>query len=209
MLIGFDIDLAEQLCKVLRAQCAIQARPFDTLKQGLADGTGNAILAGFDPESAGAEGLIATQVYFKIPGRFAAPKDSGFDPESAAGPRPVGVPCGSAHQAFLLRFFPQLNLSCTHGLAASLDEMKAGHYAAVFGDALRLAFWLHGPASEDCCRFAGGAYIDDRYFGAGLAIVMKAEDRTLKSALDYALREVYRSGAYEELYLRYFPVSLF
>ncbi len=38
---------------------------------------------------------------------------------------------------------------------------------------------------------------------------MKAEDRALKSAIDYALREVYRAGTYEELYLRYFPVGLF
>jgi polar amino acid transport system substrate-binding protein len=81
--------------------------------------------------------------------------------------------------------------------------------AAFFGDALSLAFWLHGPESEDCCRFSGGAYLDNRYFGAGLSIVMKEEDRTLKQALDYALREVYRNGTYEELYLRYFPVSLF
>jgi polar amino acid transport system substrate-binding protein len=39
--------------------------------------------------------------------------------------------------------------------------------------------------------------------------VLKAEDRKLKGAIDYALREVYRSGAYEEIYLRYFPISLF
>ena len=38
---------------------------------------------------------------------------------------------------------------------------------------------------------------------------MKAEDRALKFAIDYALREVYRAGTYEELYLRYFPVGLF
>ena len=30
---------------------------------------------------------------------------------------------------------------------------------------------------------------------------MKAEDRDLKFAIDYALREIYRSGTYEELYL--------
>jgi polar amino acid transport system substrate-binding protein len=51
--------------------------------------------------------------------------------------------------------------------------------------------------------------MDDRLFGGGISIVMKAEDRNLKFAIDYALREVYRSGTYEELYLRYFPVSLF
>lgn len=209
MLIGFDVDLADAVCEVLKAQCAIQARPFDTLRAGLADGTGNAILAGFDPVKAGTEGLIATQAYLKIPGRFVSRKDAGFDPGPPVPPGFVGVACGSAHQAFLNRFFPDLRVACYTRPAIALAELKAGHLAAVFGDSLGLAFWLHGPDSADCCAFSGGAYIDDRHFGAGLSIVLKAEDRKLKAAIDYALREVYRSGTYQELYLRYFPVSLF
>ena len=207
-LIGFDIDLADAICGVLKAICAIQTRPFDTLRDGLADGTGNAILAGFDPEKAGVEGLIATRPYLKIPGRFVASAGVAFNPQEG-GDGFVGVACGSAQQAFLERYFPSLKVACYTRPAVALSELKAGHLAAVFGDALGLAFWLHGPDSEACCGFAGGAYIDDRYFGAGLSIVLKAEDRKLRAALDYALREVYRSGRYEELYLRYFPVSLF
>jgi polar amino acid transport system substrate-binding protein len=87
--------------------------------------------------------------------------------------------------------------------------LRNGTLAAVFGDALSFSFWLNGAESEACCRFEGGPYLDDRYFGAGLAIVMKSDDRLLKFAIDYALREVYRAGTYEELYLRYFPVGLF
>ena len=209
MLIGFDIDLAEAVCEVLNAKCAIQARPFDTLREGLADGTGNAILAGFDPERAGADGLIATRAYLKIPGRFVARTDAAFDPARPGPDAFVGVTCGSAHQAFLTRFFPKLRVACYSNPAVALTELKAGHLKAVFGDSLGLAFWLHGPDSENCCGFAGGPYVDDRYFGAGLSIVLKADDRKLKGAIDYALREVYRSGAYEEIYLRYFPISLF
>jgi polar amino acid transport system substrate-binding protein len=208
-LIGFDIDLAQAICSVLRVQCAIQVRPFDTLVEGLKDGTGNAVLAGFDPERAGAAGLISTQSYLKIPGRFVTAMGNDLNPAGNPPERFVGVVCGSAHAAYLRRYFPDLHLACYTAPAVALAELKAGVLAAVFGDAISLSFWLHGASSEDCCRFSGGAYLDDSYFGSGLSIVMKAEDRTLKSALDYALREVYRSGTYEELYLRYFPVGLF
>ena len=209
VLTGFDIDLADAVCEVLKVPCAIQTRPFETLRAGLADGTGNAIIAGFDPEKAGAEGLIATQAYLKIPGRFVARSDKPFEPGPPVPTGFVGVACGSAHEGFLQRFFPDLRLACYASPAAALAELKAGKLAAVFGDALGLSFWLHGPEAAECCRFAGGAFIDDRYFGAGLSVVLKAEDRKLKQAIDYAMREVYRSGRYEELYLRYFPVSLF
>lgn len=209
ILVGFDIDLAEAICAVLKVQCAIQTRPFETLVDGLKDGTGNAIIAGFDLEKAPAEGLIASQAYLKIPGRFVVSKDSDFDPGSRGSSQLVGVLCGSAHAAYLSRFFPDLPTACFSRRPDVLSSLKTGRFAAVFGDALTLSFWLNGSESEDCCRFAGGPYLDDRFFGAGLAIVMKADDRALKFAIDYALREVYRAGTYEELYLRYFPVGLF
>jgi polar amino acid transport system substrate-binding protein len=209
ILIGFDVDLAKAVCDVLKVQCAIQARPFDTLVEGLKDGTGNAIIAGFDVEKAPAEGLISSQAYLKIPGRFVVRKTAPFDPGPPAPEGFVGVVCKSAHAAYLEKFFPDVHVACYQNMADPLAELKAGKLAAVFGDALSLAFWLNGEESEDCCGFSGGAYLDDRYFGAGLAIVMKAEDRELKFAIDYALREVYRAGTYEELYLRYFPVGLF
>jgi polar amino acid transport system substrate-binding protein len=209
ILVGFDIDLAQAVCGVLKVQCAVQVRPFETLVDGLKDGTGNAIIAGFDLEKAPAVGLIASQAYLKIPGRFAVRKDKAFSPGPPIPAGHVAVVCGSAHAAYLARFFPDLHVACFTRQADQLAELKSGGIDAIFGDALSLSFWLNGPQSEDCCRFEGGAYLDDRYFGAGLAIVMKAEDRQLKFAIDYALREVYRAGTYEELYLRYFPVSLF
>jgi polar amino acid transport system substrate-binding protein len=209
VLIGFDIDLAEAICSVLKVSCQIQTRPFDTLGAGLSDGTGNAVIGGFDPERAGIAGLTRTQSYLKIPGRFVTAKGANFDPNERGHGGSIGVACGSAHQAFLARFFPNHPSTCFPTVAAALAELRAGHLGAVFSDALGLAFWLNGTDSGDCCRFAGGPYVDDEYFGAGLAIVVKAEDRKLKSALEYALREVYRSGVYGELYLRYFPIGLY
>jgi polar amino acid transport system substrate-binding protein len=126
MLIGFDVELAQAICKVLKTPCAIQSRPFDTLKAGLADGTGNAILAGFDPERAGAEGLIASQAYLKIPARFVARNEAPFDPNAPPPDAVVSVACGSAHQVFLERFFPRLKLACQPTAAAGLEELKAG-----------------------------------------------------------------------------------
>jgi polar amino acid transport system substrate-binding protein len=209
ILVGFDIDLAQAICTVLKVQCAIQVRPFETLVAGLKDGTGNAVIAGFDLEKAPAEGLIASQAYLKIPGRFIIRNDTKFDPDPPAPEKFVGVLCGSAHAAYLERFFPHLHVACFMRAAPLLAELKSGTLAAVFGDSLSLSFWMNGTESEACCRFESGPYLDDRYFGAGLAIVMKSDDRSLKFAIDYALREVYRAGTYEELYLRYFPVGLF
>jgi len=208
VLIGFNIDLITALCDVLKVDCALQFRPFDTLYEALIKGEGDAVIAGLNAGDARAD-IIATSPYMKLPARFVIRRGTVFEPQDSSGGDFLGTVCGSAHAAFLGRFFSDWRVACYASLAAALADLKDGRIIAVFGDALPAAFWLHGEMSDNCCAFAGGPFLNDRYFGPGLSIVMRKADRRLKTALDYALREVYRSGKYEELYLRYFPISLF
>ena len=208
VLIGFNIDLIGALCDVLKVDCAMQFRPFDTLYQTLIAGEGDAVIAGLRADDAGPD-VIVTAPYMKLPARFVSRRGAVFDPRDSSSGDFLGTVCGSAHAAFLARFFSDWRVACFPSLAAALSELNQGRIIAVFGDALRSSFWLHGEMSGNCCAFAGGPYLDDRYFGPGLSIVVRKADRRLKTALDYGLREVYRSGKYEELYLRYFPISLF
>ena len=208
VLIGFNIDLINALCDVLKVDCALQYRPFDTLYETLITDRGDAVIAGLRAAQTGPD-VIATAPYMKFPARFVARRGAAFRPDDLSSGDFLGAVCGSAHATFLARFFPNWRIACYSSLAAALAELKDGRIIAVFGDALRSAFWLHGEMSDDCCVFAGGPYLDDRYFGPGLSITVRKADRRLKTALDYGLREIYRSGKYEELYLRYFPISLY
>jgi len=207
VLIGFNVDLARAVCEVLATPCTIQSRPFADLATALKQGEGDAVIAGLSP--VGLEGYAATRPYLKIPARFVAKAGGGFDPLSPPEGAFVGVACNSAHEAYLAAFFPALSRACYADVNVALEQLKAGAIDAVFGDALRLASFTHSAEAEACCAFAGGPYLSDTYFGPGLVVVTRAEDEPLRQALDYALREVYRNTRYEELYLRYFPISLF
>jgi polar amino acid transport system substrate-binding protein len=208
VLIGFNVDLATAICKVMKVECALQIRPFDTLQQALTEDGGDAIIAGLSEPRARAAGLSFTRPYFKIPARFAIRRETVFDIESP-GAGFVGTVCNSAHQAYLAAFFPDFTIACYPDALVMLEQLRAGSIDLIFADALTTAFWLHDPASLDCCRFASGPFVDERYFGPGMSIAVRTDDRMLKQTLDYALRELHRTGVYEELYLRYFPVSLF
>ena len=41
------------------------------------------------------------------------------------------------------------------------------------GDGIGLTFWINGVASEGCCEFRGGPYLDTTYFGEGVGIAVK------------------------------------
>lgn len=208
VLIGFNVDLAVAICEVLKVECALQTRPFDTLQETLEAEDGDAIIAGFSEPRTRSPGLAFTRPYFKIPARFVTRRETQVNISDAATGF-IGTVCQSAHQAYIAAFFPGYTVACYQTSQAALEQLQAGSIDLVFTDALSAAFWLHDPASQDCCRFASGPFFDDRYFGPGLSIAVRADDRKLKLALDYALRELHSTGVYEELYLRYFPVSLF
>ncbi|MHA1189678.1 MAG: transporter substrate-binding domain-containing protein [Alphaproteobacteria bacterium] len=209
LLIGFDIDIARAVCAVLKVRCAVQFRPFATLRAGLLAGDGDAIIAGLAQDAPAGAGLAFTRPYMKIPARFVTARIMRFDPLRPPAGNYVGVVCQSAHKAYAERYFGQLSLVCYQNLDTALAEVRGGRIVAVFGDALTLGQLLNTERFRSCCAYAGGPYVDDAHFGRGLMIALRPDDVALRHALDYALREVYRNGTWAELYLRYFPLGLF
>lgn len=208
-LTGFNVDLARAICEVLAVECEIRAVEWDALFTSLEKGEADAALASI---RIGAENLAKadfTDRYYQTPARFISRNDGpvrDIRPEALGG-RKVGVAAGTAHEAFIKAFFPGAAIVPFESAEKARDAVKAGQVDLAFGDGISLMFWLNGTASEDCCQFRGGPYVESRYFGEGIGIAVKKGSRELKDILNYALDQVHASGRYEELFLRYFPMS--
>jgi polar amino acid transport system substrate-binding protein len=105
--------------------------------------------------------------------------------------------------------FPEVARKLYPNPDAARDALKNGAVDALFGDGMQLSFWLQSLAAADCCAFAGGPYLESRFFGEGYAIAIPKGAPDLKQALNAALQALYEKGTYSELYLRYFPISYF
>jgi polar amino acid transport system substrate-binding protein len=213
LLSGLHVDLARAICRKLEIldRCQIQALPWDELEAALEHNQGDALIAGLAITPEKREKYAFTRSYLRFPARFVTGRNSALEEpvhRSVAGRR-VGVLDGSEHEAMLRDYFPEARPVTYSKAEWVFDDLRAGKLDAVFGDGMRLAFWLAGQEAEDCCRFAGGPYLAPEYFGSGLAIAVRSEDAALADAFDYALREINMDGTFAELYLRYFPVSFF
>jgi polar amino acid transport system substrate-binding protein len=116
---------------------------------------------------------------------------------------------GTAHEAYAKAFMGGASLKPYPDMAAAQAALKSGEVEYLFADGLGLALWIGGEEAAGCCTFAGGAYLESRFFGEGIGFVTRKEDETLRRALDYALQQLWKEGKYAELYLRFFPVSPF
>jgi len=207
-LIGFNIDLARSICDELDIACTIQAWPWEQAARALEDNQGDALIAGLAITPENGALFDFSSIYLMLPGRFVTPVADavGFEPSQLAGRR-VGVRRGSAHAGFIRQYLPDAVPVPFESEPAALDALEAGEVDAWFGDALRASFWLNEHLT--CCDFAGEPYFRPDVFGEGLAVALPAGHDLVRRAIDYGLVRLKRSGVYDEIYLRWFPVSFY
>jgi polar amino acid transport system substrate-binding protein len=207
-LVGFNVDLARAICADLDIGCTVQAWPWDQAAKALGDNQGDALIAGLAVSPDNGALFDFSSIYLMLPGRFVASRTvaADFDATGLAG-RAVAVRTGSAHAEFLRRYIPGVRAIEFADEPAALEALAAGKADLYFGDGLRAAFWLN--AHPDCCDFAGEPYFRPDLFGEGLSIAIAPGRDTVRQAIDYALSRLKRSGVYDELYLRWFPISFY
>ncbi len=194
-----------------RSQCEVKAVDWEELFPTLDKGEADAAIASIRISAESLEKADFTSRYYATPARFVAQKTNALKdirPETLEGKK-VGVAKGTGHEAYLKLFFPDVAIASFDTADDAQKALKKGAIDFVFGDGIGLTFWINGVTSEGCCEFRGGPYLDTKFFGEGVGIAVKKGNRQLAEILNYALEQVHATGRYEELFLRYFPMSFF
>lgn len=210
---GFHVDLARAICARLGIadRCQIQAMPWGELEPALANGEGEAILAGMSITAQSRRTYSFSRPYLVLPARFVMPRATpAQEPlfDQVQGKR-IGVLAASTHERLLREYFGGVRPVTYSRPEWMYEDMKAGRIDGMFGDGMRLSFWIGSAESDACCAFVGGPYIVPEFLGHGMAIAVKPDDKTLTQAFDSALQTIAADGTMAELYLRYFPVGFF
>jgi polar amino acid transport system substrate-binding protein len=207
-LIGFNVDLARSLCEELGVACTIQAWPWEQAARALEDRQGDALIAGLAITPENGKLFDFSSIYLALPARFVTRLADAqrFNPASLAGKK-VGVRRGSTHAEFVRRYLSGTELVEFDSEPAALDALDAASVDVYFGDALRASFWLNQNLT--CCDFAGEPYFRPDLFGEGFAVAVPAGHDAVRQAIDLGLVRLKRSGALDEIYLRWFPVSFY
>jgi polar amino acid transport system substrate-binding protein len=210
-LTGFNVDLAKAICESLQVECEIKDVDWNEMYPTLDRGEADAAIASIRISEEALARADFTSRYYATPARFIAQKTSDIkdiSPETLEGKK-VGVAKGTGHEAYLKKFFPNVAVASFDSAEDAQKALKQGAIDLVFGDGIGMTFWLNGVTSEGCCEFRGGPYLDTKYFGEGVGIAVAKGNRQMVQILNYALEQVHASGRYEELFLRYFPMSFF
>lgn len=202
-IVGFDIDIANALCKELDAKCTFTHQVFDSLIASLKFNRFDAIISGMDVTPERTKQVLFSQTYYANSALFIGKRGSADDVSQLKGKK-VGVQNGTTHQKYILDKYPQMTLVAYDSYQTAVMDLSSGRLDAVFGDTAVVNEWLKNDATLGP---VGKTITDPVYFGTGMAIAVKQGNSQLADKINQGLNTIKANGEYQKVYDKWFPAS--
>ncbi|MDO6496591.1 arginine ABC transporter substrate-binding protein [Photobacterium sanguinicancri] len=197
---GFDVDLANALCKEIDAKCSFHNQPFDSLIPALKFRRYDAAISGIDITEQRQQQVSFTDAYYDNAAAFVALKGKVADQAALKGKR-IGVQNGSTHQSYLIDQMSGVTAVPYASYQDAFIDMQNGRIDSIFGDTAVVAEWFE---KNDKLAFVGQPVTNAKYFGNGFGIAINKDNQALVTQLNQALKTVKNNGQYQAIFDKYF-----
>ena len=226
-LIGFEVDLANDLCNRMQVECEIVAQDWEGIIPALTAGKYDVIMAGMSITDERMEVINFTESYASTPAYFAVVEGSDLatykhaldnvnlaeidDAEQAAiddlktllDGKSVGVQVATTHANFLEEYLGDAVEIRNYDTQENLDlDLQAGRVDAALASA---SYWHPLLETEKGADFTLiGPGLDGGPFGAGVGAGARKEDTDLVELLNKAIAEAKADGTINRLAQQWF-----
>ena len=208
---GFDVDIAKALCKASGVTCEFVVQDWDGMIPGLLAKKYDAIIASMAITAERQEKVAFTEKYYMTPAKFVAKKGAGIaiTPKGLKG-KTVGVQRGTTHENFVRDKFGK---SVTINSYATQDEanmdLVSGRVDLVIADSVVLLEGFINTDQGKGFEFTGPGFTDEQWYGDGIGIAIRKEDKDLVALFNKAIKKIRTSGAYKTINDKYFDFDVY
>ncbi|WP_338116873.1 ABC transporter substrate-binding protein [Vibrio maerlii] len=206
---GFDVDMANALCKEMEVKCKIVPQDWDGIIPSLLARKYDAIIAAMSITEERKKKVDFTGKYAQIPNKFIAKKGADLNFDNLDGAK-IGVQRATTHDKYLTDTYGKKIDIVRYG---SFDEayldLANGRIAAVLGDASALEEGVINKAGGEAYEFVGPSLTDPKWFGDGMGIAVRKQDKDLTKKLDAAIESLREKGVYQEIAAKYFKYDVY
>jgi octopine/nopaline transport system substrate-binding protein len=226
-LIGFEIDLANDLCKRMQVECEIVAQDWEGIIPALTAGKYDVIMAGMSITDERKQVINFTDSYANEPAYFAVLKDSDLadyksnldhadldevdsdeqaaidDLKNLLDGKSVGVQVATIHANFLEEYLGDAVDIRTYDTQENLDlDLQAGRVDAALASA---SYWYPLMETEKGKDFTLiGPGLNGGPFGAGVGAGIRKDDTDLVEMFNKAIAEAKADGTITRLAEQWF-----
>ena len=226
-LVGFELDLAADLCKRMKIECIVVEQAWDGIIPSLQAGKYDVIMAGMSITDKRMKIITFSRSYAATPARFvvknsspSAKFDAGIahmdlstvEPNEKAGiaavvkefkGKTIGVQTATTHENFLRQYLGKDAEIRTYDTQENLDlDLQAGRVDAALA---AMSYWvplLKKDKGKDMAMvgpgFVGGP------FGHGVGVGVRKEDQALADMFSKAIQSAIDDGSISKLAIKWF-----
>ncbi len=198
-IVGFDIDMAQEVCDRLGIELVKQPINWDNKEEDLNLGKIDCIWNGMSVNAARAEAMNLSEPYMKNEMVFVVPGDSDIKQTEDLKGRTVGVQTGSTAQEILeaWELYPEITETPLEDNVTLLNQMELGFSDTVFLDSV-VAYYFITSNNKDY-RVLPGNLESEEY-----AIGFRKADQALRDKVQETLSAMKADGKLAEISEKWF-----
>lgn len=226
-LVGFELDLAEDLCRRMNAECEIVPQAWDGIIPALQAGKYDAIMAGMSITEKRKKVITFSRSYAATPATFVVLDDNpsaDFEVQEAAltlddvsaaekatidavvnefKGKTIGVQTSTTHENFLREYLGDEVDIRTYDTQENLDlDLEAGRVDAALAS---MSYWVPLLESDKGKSMKMvGPHMTGGPFGAGVGVGIRQADQDLADKFTKAINEAIADGTVSRLAVQWF-----
>ncbi len=203
-LVGFEIDLGNELCKRTESTCEFVTNEWDSIMPNLVAGNYDAIMAGMSVTEERKKTIAFSAEYYPPdPSRYVTTKDTKLNFDALEG-KNVGVQGATIQAAYAEEKLSGKNTIKSYEKPdQSIADLMAGNIDLILADGAYLEPIVKGTKGQ--IVFTG----PDVAIGGGVAIGLRQNDEDLQKQLNGALDAMKKDGTLDQMIKKYFDKGPF
>ena len=212
-LVGFDIDLGNEICKRLNAKCVWVENDFDGLIPALKAKKFDGVLSSMSITPAREKEIAFSAKLFNTPTTLVAKKGSPIDPmtsETLKG-KSVGVEQGTIQETYAKAHWQPagVNIVPYQNQDQVYQDLISGRLDAALQDRVQADLGFLKQPRGAGFEFVGKNLEDPKTLGEGAGIGLRKEDTDLKAKIDKAIAAMRNDGTYDKIAKKYFDFDVY
>lgn len=204
---GFDIDIADEICKRIGAKCTKVQLTWDQMLDAVNTQKADMVVASTSiTDSRRRRGIAFSERYYHTPAMFVRRK--GEDVEGIwkdLRGKTIGVQGTTTHDEFVTTEFVAVGtIRRYQTLPELVKALLDKDVDVILADAWALDRVAINGKNGDKLEFTGPAYDDRRWFGNGIGVILPPDDHALKTKVDGAIIAMRDDGTYMTIAKKYF-----
>lgn len=207
-LTGFDVQIAEALCREMAVTCTITAIRWDALIPSLEQGKVDMLVASMANTPERRQRVGFSDYYYQSHSVFAGRADLASDsqPATLAGLR-LAIMEGTIQADYARQYYPESRLLPVKHQEEAFELLITGQADLVFSDTINLLGCLQSPEGSGY-DFIGTPMLTDT-LNSKAHIAVRKRDEALRTRINSALEAIRLNGIYDRINRHYFPFSIY